>query len=286
MRHTPLLAALMVLCFVGRPALALPPDAQVNGLLDAVATYRQGDSRVALLELEDLVNHSTASEADKKHLADLIAPRLESDATTEAKSFLCRQLHTIGSADHVPALAALLTDKELSHMARYALERYAGTEARDALHAALHQTTGELLVGVINSVGARGETVSTQHLSPFLQDPDADAAIAAADALGYIPTVGTLRAIDSAVSNASSELQERLYLAALRAAHGLSERGRTNPALRVYERLYAESLPVKIRIAALTGLAKAQDEAAAVSTLLNVLTQNDKPMISRASRIN
>lgn len=286
MRHffatTPFILA--ILFAIALPATALPTDAHINSLLDTIAKYNQGDSRLALLELEDLVNHSTASLADKKHLADLIAPRLATSATNDAKMFLCRQLHTGGSPSHVPALAPLLTDEKLSHMARYALQRIPGAEARDALHTALHQTTGKTLVGVINSVGLRADPTSAAQLSPFLQDPDTNAALAAADALGYIPTVATLKAIDIGYNTASPKLTARLNLAAIQAAQGLQKRGRNNAPTMVYERLIASSYPDNIRIACLTGLAETLNEQAATQKMLAVVANNDKPLIPTALR--
>jgi HEAT repeat protein len=283
MRLTPLLAALMVLV-VGVSSFGAVSDSEVNGWLDTIDSYQYGDSRVALLALEDKVNHSTAIAADRERLADLIAARLSGAATVDAKSFLCRQLHTIGSAKHVPALAALLTDEKLSHMARYALERIPGSEANAALTAALHQTTGETLLGVIQSVGVRGEGASAQALAPFLRDPDEKAALAAADALGYIATTDSLRAIDAGFEGGSAELRERLSLAALRAAQGLAARGNTKAPLRVYERLYTPEQPVKIRIAALTGLAQTLSEGEAIDRLVRVLANNDKDLTATALR--
>ena len=59
-----------------------------------------------------------------------------------AKDFVCRKLAIIGTAESVPALAALLPDKDLSHMARYALERIPAPEAAKALREALAKTSG------------------------------------------------------------------------------------------------------------------------------------------------
>jgi len=54
---------------------------------------------------------------------------LDSDATTDCKKFICRQLSLIGSGAEVPVLARLLDDKDLSFAARFALERIPGPEA-------------------------------------------------------------------------------------------------------------------------------------------------------------
>ena len=67
---------------------------------------------------------------------------------------------SIGTAESVPALAALLPDKDLSHMARYALERIPAPEAGAALRDALPKLSGALKVGVIGSLGVRRDAAS------------------------------------------------------------------------------------------------------------------------------
>ena len=53
---------------------------------------------------------------------DQLIAVLKSDATLKAKADACRELARVGTKQAIPALAALLGDEKLSHMARYALE--------------------------------------------------------------------------------------------------------------------------------------------------------------------
>src|SRR5215217_627057 len=55
--------------------------------------------------------------------ADQLVAVLQSNAARKEKVDACRQLAVIGTKDSVLALGALLPDDDLSHMARYALER-------------------------------------------------------------------------------------------------------------------------------------------------------------------
>ena len=64
--------------------------------------------------------------------AELLAV-LRSDARVQEKSAACRQLARIATKEAVPALAALLGDEKLSHMARYALETIRDPSVDDAL---------------------------------------------------------------------------------------------------------------------------------------------------------
>ena len=85
-----------------------------------------------------------------------------------AKDFACRTLTVIGTAASVPALAALLADAELSHMARYALERIPAPEAAAALRDALPKLSGKLKIGVIGSLGVRRDEASVPALAALL----------------------------------------------------------------------------------------------------------------------
>ncbi|MCX6996619.1 MAG: hypothetical protein NTV49_05930, partial [Kiritimatiellaeota bacterium] len=70
---------------------------------------------------------------------------LKSNAETQPKADACRELARIGTAAAVPALAALLGDEQLAHMARYGLETIPGPAVDEALRAALGKLKGRLL---------------------------------------------------------------------------------------------------------------------------------------------
>ena len=91
---------------------------------------------------------------------------LKTDVSRDAKDFVCRKLMVIGTAASVPALAALLADKDLSHMARYALERIPAPEAAQALRDALPKLSGALKMGVIGSLGVRRDAASVPAWRP------------------------------------------------------------------------------------------------------------------------
>ena len=82
-----------------------------------------------------------ASAEDALDEAKLIAV-LESDAGWLEKQAACRDLRLVGTVKSVPALAELLPDEKLSHMARNALEPMPYSEAGQALRDALAETLG------------------------------------------------------------------------------------------------------------------------------------------------
>src|SRR5687768_8534360 len=99
---------------------------------EALKTYDWGmDPKV--LEPIDKAVISEDAKAGRKELESRLAATLKGDTTRDAKDFVCRKLMIIGTAASVPALAALLADKDCSHMARFALERIPASEAAKAM---------------------------------------------------------------------------------------------------------------------------------------------------------
>ena len=120
---------------------------------------------------------------------DALIAVLASEAPVKAKADACRLLGLIGTAKAVPALAALLGDERLAHMARYALEPIPDPAVDAALRGALGVLKGRALAGVIGSIGARRDTAATAALGALLGAAEAEVAQAAARSLGMLGTV-------------------------------------------------------------------------------------------------
>ncbi len=97
---------------------------------------------------------------------------LQSSASPAEKDAACARLKRIGTDLSVPALAALLSDEQLSHSARYALESMPSRKAGQALIAALSKASGLTKVGIINSLGMRSEKRAVPALGKLLADKD------------------------------------------------------------------------------------------------------------------
>ncbi len=184
--------------------------------------------------------------------AQLIAT-LESGATLEKKFAACRSLAESGAEQAVPALAELLRDPELAHMARYALEPMPAGKADAALRDALSHVKGELLIGVIDSIGVRRDAAAVGALTPLLRHADAGVAAAAADALGLIATPAAADALTAQLGTGPSARQVLLVDAGLRCAQGLSKHRNADHAVRVYDRLRGMQLPTRQAVAAARG---------------------------------
>ena len=127
-------------------------------------------------------------------IMQLPAPRLiaileDPVASVYAKAKACQQLAIVGEASAVPALGRLLTDAQLSHYARVALEQIPGPAPDDALRAALATTQSLLLAGVITSLGQRRDSKSISQLARLRTHADPEIARAADAALARIRPV-------------------------------------------------------------------------------------------------
>ncbi len=180
---------------------------------------------------------------------------LRSDAGVKEKSDACRRLLQVGTAASVPALAALLDDPALSHMARYALLGIPAEAAGEALRAALDSVQeGERLAGVALTVGERGDTEAVDVLAGLLAHRDPKVAQAAAGALASIATQEAINHLRAASGDAPETLQATLNGALLDAAGKAEDAGRKQDALGVYDELRVRnSASGAIRGAALRG---------------------------------
>ena len=250
---------LLAVCAVG-PVFAGPVTAAVDkAALDKAFSdlpkYDWGNSREALNTIDDAVVKSHGDDAARADLETrLLAALGAADATGAAKQFCCRKLAMIGTVKAVPALEPLLSDKDLSHMARYALERIPGEEVSKALAGAAGKLTGPLKIGMINSLGARRDAGSAAMLTGLLKDSDAQVAAAAAAALGRIGAKDSTGPLMEYLASAPTETQAAAYDAALELATSLIGTDKA-AAATIFEKLYAADRPIRVRCAALKGLA-------------------------------
>jgi len=205
---------------------------------------------------------------------DLIA-FLQSDAGVPQKCSACFRLRLVGTAQSVPALAALLTEERLSHAARNALEGMPCPEAGAALRQALGGSSGSIKAGLIDSLGWRREPQAVPLLAPLLSDTDTMIALAAASALGRIGTPAAAEALGKALAAADAAHRPVVAHACLDCADRLqAAEGHTRAGL-LYCQVLGSDLPGHLRGAALKGLAA---QAPTASDLLAALESEDKQL--------
>jgi len=162
-----------------------------SALLDAAFTalkaFDWGADAAAFKPIDEATIAAPGDAALRGDLEKRLTAVLGAGPSRAAKEYACRKLSMIGTAGAVPALAALLPDKDHSHMARFALERIGGPEAADALRRGLDGVAGDLRIGMISSLGARRDAASVPALTKLLAG-DEKVAVAAAEALGMLAT--------------------------------------------------------------------------------------------------
>jgi HEAT repeat protein len=220
--------------------------------LEALKTYDWGQDPKVLSPIDDAIVASHGDAAKRKDLEEKLSAALKGEGTRDGKQATCRYLMAIGSAACVPTLAALLGDKDLAHMGRFALERMPAPEAGAALRDALPKLSGNLKIGVIASLGARDDEASVAALAPLLADGDAATAQAAAKALGAIRSAEAAKALNEAKTNDAAK--NAATDARLACAEALLAAGKKADALGIYKSLNGDGQPEHVKIAAKAGM--------------------------------
>lgn len=180
---------------------------------------------------------------------------LKDPASSEfRKAKACVRAGELGAKEAVPALAALLIDPHMSAYARYGLEPIPDSSADDALRAALPKLKGNLLVGIVNSIGKRRDTKATPALVKMMFGTDADVARASAAALGNIGGVSSAKELKSALGKTNGLTRAAVADAALICAERLLADGKRAEALDLYAALSAPDIPKPMRLAAMNGI--------------------------------
>lgn len=226
-------------------------DETLNAAFEALKIYDWGQDPKVLAPIYAAIRTSRGDDAARRQIEERLAAVLAADAPYDARQMACRLLMLAGSAACVPALSALLADEKLAHMARFALERIPAPEAGRALCDALPKVKGSLKVGMISSLGSRGDEAGVSALQALLGDTDAAVAGAAAQALGAIGSPGADKALAAAAVNTAAK--DAVAHASLVCAERLLAAGNKAGALAAYARALSGSPSETIREAAERG---------------------------------
>lgn len=201
--------------------------------IQKLQTYNWGDDRNALNPIDEAIVASHGDANARREIELALIEVLHSDATRNAKDYVCRQLKIIGTDASVPPLAAMLGDENHSHMARYALQSIPGELASEALVDALGDrlVADELKVGVIGSLGARGDNSAVAALGKLLGDGNSQLATAAANALGAIGSTDAVKVLASVQPN------DAVMNAMLCCAEGMLRSGDKSGAKAIYQKM-------------------------------------------------
>ena len=203
-------------------------------------------------------NHAAQSGGQGKE-SDFLAV-LQSNAAPGEKAMACKNLAIHGTDASVPALAALLPDKDLSSWARIALQAIPGPAADAALRDAAGKLEGNLLVGVINSIGMRRDLKATEVLTGKLNDKDMEVVAAAAVALGKIGTESAATALTRALGDKQGNRAPALAEGCIRCAQNLMAAGKKREAVKLYEAVRQAQVPQQKVLEATRGVILARGD--------------------------
>jgi HEAT repeat protein len=205
--------------------------------LEALKEYDWGSDR-AVLEPIDKAVTAASNDADvQTALEGKLISALDGDLSNCARDYLCRKLSLIGSKQCVDSVARLLADEELSHIARYALERIPDDEAVSAMRKSMTEVSGNLQIGIINSLGVRRDEQSVVALTRLLNDSNDMTVTAALTALGSIGNAEAADALKAYQNHAPDKLKLVAADAYLRCAEQLLKAGKKIEAMAIYKSL-------------------------------------------------
>ena len=204
---------------------------------------------------------------------------LRSDAPAAEKAITCKKLAIYGSDAAVPALAPLLADERLASWARIALEAIPGPAADKALRKAAGNLHGQLLVGVINSIGVRRDAKAAGVLAARMAEPDPEAASAAAVALGRIGGSRAAKALSRYLPQAPVAVRPAVAEGCVRCAEQFLAARKADRAMKLYDQVRAADVP-KQRILEATRGAILARQSAGIPLLLEQLRSADRGFLA------
>jgi len=178
---------------------------------------------------------------------------LQSSAPVFEKVRACQLLGEFGTQEAVPALAALLDHPRLSTYARNGLERIPGPEARAALRAALDQTQGRQLIGVVYSIAALRDESAVPALITLMRDAGPELVKATLLALGRIASDEAVGVVRQALISGPDKSRADAAAACLLAAEQQLAQGHADTARALYDAVRQASVPASYRIGATRG---------------------------------
>jgi HEAT repeat protein len=226
----------------------------IDKKLTAIVNYKRGMSRQPLIAAEELIRESQNRPKQRKYIERQLATLL-SEATLDCKSFICRQLWFIGTADSVPAIAKLLTDEKTADMACYAMGQNPSPEAGEALRNALDKVSPKVQIRIINLLGDRRDAQSAEAIGKFAFGAERQVAEAAVAALGKISGAQARKILAEVRAKGNPQLRFAATDAYLRCAEDLVAQGKSKQATVIYKELACENEAALIRSAAVKGLA-------------------------------
>jgi len=218
--------------------------------------------------------------------AKLTAVLQDPDASLYAKLLACKQAAQTGTKESVPPLAAVLLDESLSHPARIALQQIPGPEATQALCHALSNAKGNILIGIVGTIGERRDPATVSPLEACLADDNPQIVFATAVALGKIGSAEALAALQNHFHHADTAQKALLVDGLFACAERLSVSGKTTEAITVYRQVQEQrDLPITARQGAMIGLLLALGPAASTTIEQHAVDPDDGAFLAMVKAV-
>ncbi len=185
--------------------------------------------------------------ADKN--VEALVTVLNSDAGEFEKAKACQQLAIVGDGRAVAAIASLLADPHLATYARSALEAIDEPSALESLIRASSTLKGDLLAGVIHSIGKRGNADSVEALSRHLESSEPLIQTEAARAIARLATDRSAALLTARLDASANDATRArpLSLATLLCAAELQRHDKHASAMALLDRLARQDIPERVR---------------------------------------
>ena len=175
---------------------------------------------------------------------------LSSNASLHDKGVACRRLAVIGTEDSVPILEKLLRDAELSHLARVALEGIPSKRVDAVFRKQLESAQGDLLIGIIDSIGARRDADAVPELLGVLPASKPEVQAAILYALSNIATKECSESLRNMLKTPTGLSSDLVADFVMRCADRLAKDGNAAEAITMYQSVRGTSASRKILDAA------------------------------------
>jgi HEAT repeat protein len=248
--------------------------------IGALKAYKFGDSRTGIVPLEELALKAQNDGPLRVKLEEQFIEVLKSDASVEAKRFVCRQLGAMGTAKSVDTLAGLIADEQLADYALRALVSIPDKASLAALVKAIVEGPQTQKVNIVNAIARTKSPDAVAPLVALMGDTDQALAQAATAALGSIGGKGCtelLKALKAANGGGDTVLAD----ACLQCGQW-APASKKDEALDIYTTLYGGAQPGYVRAAALTGLVRLEP-AKAQELVMDALGDSDPALVLVAS---
>jgi len=186
---------------------------------------------------------------------------LNSEASLHDKGVACRRLALIGNEESLPILEKLLGNAELSHLARVALEGIPSKRVDEVFRNQLDSAQGDLLLGVIDSIGNRRDAAAVPKLLAALPESAPTVRPAILYALSDIATIESSEALRNMLMSPAGVSTDLLADCAMRCADRMVQDGNQAEAQSIYQSVRTTSASRNLLDAATLATIRLSDAA-------------------------